>query len=665
MKFSSEQKRLFSKNAKILLKNFPNLSMYIDIDLPANIESYDKDGEVDVVINGVRFYGTDAKAYADRQIEEYLVNPSVLEGFPPGADKERTPTHLILVNKLDKSFQKKGYTASHDRLRIDSATSFVFGIGLGYHLYPVIAHTRCRDLVIVESEPVFIQLSMYYIDWTEIFKTLKNRVAIIVTKEPDAAFYMLRGHVHHKNPGVLQTMFHYAHYRSEYLDAIHKKFQEKYYVFFDGLGFYDDEKVMTRNALLNMYMDTWRVCSEVQKPINGSAIIVGAGPSLNNDLAWLKENQHKVFIFSGGSSLQTLLKNGIIPDFHAEIENIPLNYELLHPLVEGYDLSKTILICSSTMDTRSARLFKRRMWFMREGVMASSLLAPTVPTLSWQNPTVVNTAISSAVRLGFRNIFLIGADFGTRDPKHHHSKDTSYETHEDLKKVDFKFPDIVPGNFGGSVYTNIHMMNGLNTLKHLMNEFRGVTAYNGSDGAKIDKITPIKSSRYTILPIGQNKSETVDQIYLASKEIDWQKELGSTLFADMNVSFSEYISLVRSIFSKELTRNKDFILFLSKIYDGLAAIPSPHVQYNPSITGTITTQTLVMMYWWRRVQAEDLPAFEKLCRRQWSVFLNVIEKDFLKFLDEVRQELPLVRPELFDDKGILIVEAKSSAQNAE
>ncbi len=656
MKFSTEQKRLFSKNAKILLKKFPNLSMYIDVNLPANIELYDEGGEVDVVINGVRFYGTDAKAYADRQIENYIVNPSILEGFPPEADEERTPTHLILFNKLNKSFQKKGYVAAYERLRIDSATSFVFGIGLGYHLYPVVAQTRCRDLVIVESEPVFIKLSMYFIDWGEILRTLKNRISIIVTKEPDAAFYMLRGHIHHKNPGVLQTMFHYSHYRSEYLDAIHKKFQEKSYVFFDGLGFYDDEKVMTRNALLNMYMDTWRVCSDIQKPINASAVVVGAGPSLNNDLAWLKENQHKLFIFSGGSSLQTLLKNGIIPDFHAEIENIPLNYELLQPLVEGYDLSKTILICSSTMDTRSARLFERRMWFMREGVMASSLLASSLSTLSWQNPTVVNTAISSAVRLGFRNIFLIGADFGTRDPKFHHSKDTSYETHEDLKKVDFKFPDVVPGNFGGSVYTNIHMMNGMNTLKNLMNEFRGVTAYNGSDGARIEKLTPIKSNRYSIVPIGQNKNEIVDKIYLSSKEVSWSQDLGSKLFDDMKRDFSEYINLVRAMFSKKSKKNKDFILFLSGIYEGLEGIPDPYIRYNPCITGSITTQTLVMMYWWRRVRAEDLPAFEKLCRRQWQVFLNVIEKDFIKFLEDVRQELPLVRPELFDDKGVLIID---------
>jgi hypothetical protein len=665
MKVSAEQKKLFSKNAKVLLKKFPALSMYIDVNLPQNVELYDGDDELDIVINGNRFYGTDARAYAAQQVESYLINPSLLEGFPPEPDKEKTPTHLTLHNKLNKAFQRKGIVAHLERLRIDSSTTFVFGIGLGYHLYPVIAHTRCRDLVIIEPEPIFLLISMYFTDWKEILDTLKDRLSIIVTKEPDAAFSMMRSHIHHKNPGVLQSIFHFVHYRSGYMDAIHKVFLEKNYVFFDGLGFYDDEKLMTKNSILNMYMDNWSFCGDTMMPIKGSAVIVGAGPSLNNDLDWLKEHQNELVIFSGGSSLQTLLKNGITPDFHAEIENIPLNYDLLAPLVEEYDLSNTVLVCSSTMDTRSARLFNKRIWFMREGVTASSVFGPTLPTLSWQNPTVVNTAVAAATRLGFRNILLLGADFGTKDPKVHHSKDTSYETHEDLKKVDFKFPDKVSGNFGGSVYTNIHMMNGMTTLKHLMAGCRGVVAFNGSDGAKIDRLTPIRSHRYKIIPIGQSKSDLADKIYAASRVINWGSDLGISLFDDLRRDFSEFISSARKIFATQSRKNKDFILFLSKIYERLDQITGVLLRFTPMITGSMTTQTVIMMYWWRRIPAEDLPAFETLCRRQWSIFLDVIEKDFLKFLDEVRQELPLVRPELFDDKGNLIIETESSAQNAE
>lgn len=658
MNLSKEQKRLFSKNAKFLKRKVPQLSMYIDTKLPANVDLYDKDGEVDILINGSRFYGIDAKKYADHQINAYLTNPSIVEGFPPEADKERTPTHLMLLKKLDKAFQRKGYIALKERLRIDSATTFVFGVGLGHHLYPLVAHTRCRDLVIVESEPLFINLSMYFVDWVEIYKTLKDRVAIIVTQNPDSAFTLIRSHIHHKNPGVLQAMFHFSHYKSEYMDAIYKRYQEKSHIFFDGLGFYDDEKIMTRNSLMNIYLDSWRFCGDKKKSIGASAIIVGAGPSLNKDIDWIKSNQNNIIIFSGGSALQSLLTNGIVPDFHVEIENISLNYELLKPLVDNYDLSKTILICSSTMDPASARLFQRRIWFMREGVMASSLLAPDLPMLSWQNPAVVNTAAAASVCLGFRNIFLLGADFGTANLGQHHSSGTSYETHDELRKIEFKFPEKTKGNFGGIVHTNAHMLNGLGTLKLLLSENRSVIAYNGSGGAKIDKTIPIRSDRYKIIDLGGNKTNVVEAVYAAARQIDWSKEGDSDLLSNIKKQFSEYIDIVRKVFSAESRKNKDFILYNSAIHNALNYIPEPYNRFNPMITGSITTQTLLMMYWWRRIPEKDLPGFEYMCRRQWQVFLNVIEKDFKKFIESVRQEMPLVRPELFDDKGNLIVKAE-------
>lgn len=665
MNITNKQKSLFKKNSKLLLKKIPSLAVYTEAGLPQNVDIYTENDEIDILINGSRFYGTDAREYAHQQIETYLVNPSLFEASPPPVEEDRTPTHGVLNQKLQDALYKRGIVASPDRLRIDSATTLVFGIGLGFHLYPIVAHTRCRDLVITEVEPIFLVLSMYFIDWSKIFKTLKDRVAIILSQDPDGAFSYIRSHVHPRNPGVLQTIFHFCHYKSNYMDSVYKRFQEKSYLFFDGLGFYDDERVMTRNTVLNMFMDTWRFCGDRRNPVNASAVIVGAGPSLSNDIEWLKKNQGKVIIFSGGSSLQTLLVNGIIPDFHAEIENIPLNYELLKPLFDKYDLSKTILVCSSTMDTKSSRLFDRKIWFIREGVMASQLLAPDLPALSWQNPTVVNTAASACFHLGFRNVILLGADFGTTNQGVHHAPGSAYDTHEDLKKVDFKFPEQVPGNFGGKVYTNLHMKNGMGTLGNLLTEFRGVKAFNGSNGALLNKVTPMKTNRYSIIEIGTSKNLLVDAIYAASKEISWGEIFGKEMMDKIEEDFIDYIKMLRKSFSTASRKSPDFIVYLTELYKTLAAVPLPYSNFNSAISGSVTTQTIIMMYWWRRIPDELISEFERVCRRHWQVFLRVIEKDFVQLLKQVRQELPLVRPELFDDKGILIEAAEQSGSNAE
>ncbi|GFZ76833.1 hypothetical protein GCM10011497_00510 [Elstera cyanobacteriorum] len=665
MNFSKEQKSLFKKNMKLFKKKIPSISEYIEKKIPANVEIYDVDGVLDVIINGSRFYGTDARLFAHQQIENYLVSPSMVEGFPPEADEARTPTHLELQKRLNAMFRRRNLFAVADRQRIDSSTVFLFGIGLGFHIYPFIAHTRCRDIVISETEPLFLVLSMYFTDWTEIFKTLQDRVAIVISTDPNGAFGILRSHVHYKNPGVLQTIFHMRHYKSEIMDAVYEKFQEKAYLIFDGLGFYDDEKTMTRNTVLNLYMDRWKFCGDVQKPLKGTAVVVGAGPSLNKDIDWLIQNKEDIIIFSGGSALQSLLSNGIIPDFHVEIENIALNYELLEPLTRGYDLSKTVLICSSTMDVRSARLFNRRLWFIREGVMASSLFCNDLPMLSWQNPTVVNTAASACMHLGFRHVIFVGADFGTVDPNIHHSKGTSYETHDELKIVDFKFPEVVSGNFGGKVHTNVHLKNGINTLSLLMAQFRSVRAFNASEGARVEKVTPTRLSRIGSIDKISGKEFLIENLYSISRDIDWIERVGVDLFEKLKEDFGIYIKILKKEFSAGSKKNKDIILFLRSLHEALDRVPAPYSKFNPGISGSITTKTIVLMYWWRRIPEDRLPEFEGIVRRFWTVFLRVIEKDFIRFVDQVRQELPLVRPELFDDKGSLIVEAKPSVQNAE
>lgn len=664
MKFTAEQKKLFRKNKKHLSKYFPALSGYFDIKIPANID-VTGEPDIDIVVNGNRFYGVDARVFAKNNIDLFVDAPQVIQTGYPIPTKEQTPFHLKVFSEFDAAFFRRKLVAQSDLARYDAAMAFSFGLGLGLHIEHILVETQCRGLVVVEPEPIFWVLSMYFVDWHKIIKSLDYRVAFIFDKEPDSAFSAIRNFAHSYNVGVQQTIYHIVHYHSDFIDSIHKRFKEKAHMLFDGLGYYDDEKVMMRNFILNAYCDTWHLAHVSSKPISGTAVIVGAGPSLDKNIAWLVENQDKVIIYSGGSALPTLLKNDITPDFHVEIENIALNIDLLGPLAQEYDLSDTVLVCSSTMNPVAARFFKRRMWFMREGVAASHIFDTGHSNLTWQNPTVVNTAVSAALGAGFRTLLLLGADFGTMDPKVHHSKGSFYDFHKELKSVEFKFPDKIKGNLGGTAYTNSHYKNGLNYIEILMMEFRSARGFNASNGAMVPRFTPISTDRFRIDEFLTNKKAIRDNIYNFSPTVDWDGIAESNLVDDLEKGFGQYVDMLRKNIKVFGKKEKDIIVFLMNIYRRINYSGEKEAVFNPMINGTINAITMMMVFFWRRIPEEFLSHYVSFSRHFWRIFINVLEEDFKMFINDIRQELPIVRPELFDDKGNLIIEAKPSVQNAE
>lgn len=667
MKPFKKNQRLFDKNKKILLKYFPNLDWAIEKDIPAHVDVFRYDDGVDVRFGDNRFYGVDANFYAQKNIDTFLASPPGIELDSAGVpDGQLAPMHLALHRKFDKIFREKEMLASYEKhKRSGGATFYIFGLGLGLHIEDLIAHSQCRSIVIFEPEPVFLKLSMYFIDWKKILRLVNYKLAIVMESTPEQAFASARWFGHSRNIGVQQLISYSQHYHSPYLDSIYSYFKKNAINFIDGLGYYDDEKIMLKNHLLNSYMSVWRAIVPMGKAIPGTAVVVGAGPSLDQDIAWIKENYDNLIIFSGGSALPTLLHNGIIPDFHVEIENIAMNYQLLQPLVEKYDLTNTILICSSTMDPKAAHLFKRRLWYFREGVMASALYDCGIETLRWQNPTVVNSALSAALHAGFREIILLGSDFGTKDPQVHHSKNTFYEYHEEFKDAQFKFPEVTKANFGGEAYTNAHYLNGINYLRVLIGQHKNVSVYNGSDGAAIPKTIPLRVSRYKFKSLYRDKREVVDLIYGASTEIDWRVSEGPDMLDNLQSEFDRYIDSLLSIFKMNSSKERDIFYFMMNSYERMSTIDPKLMTFNPMINGTINYITMLVIFWWRRVEDQFLDAYVQVGRSFLRQVAREIRRDFRGFLIALRQELPLVRPDLFDDKGTLIVEAKLGVQNAE
>ncbi len=134
----------------------------------------------------------------------------------------------------------------------------------------------------------------------------------------------------------------------------------------------------------------------------------------------------RVVLFSAGTALRPLLRNGIVPDFHCELENVPATVDALKEASKYGDLSQITLMASATVDPRIPPMFRETIYFFRDSVSSTQILGEKHLPIAGATPTCVNMALSMAAFLGFTDMALFGADCGIRPGSDDHAKDTVY-----------------------------------------------------------------------------------------------------------------------------------------------------------------------------------------------------------------------------------------------
>ena len=135
--------------------------------------------------------------------------------------------------------------------------------------------------------------------------------------------------------------------------------KERLKAYYITSGYFEDEIEMIRNCHANLRRWDFRVIESV--PVREQSfpvLIVGAGPSLDRDMPHLKALRERAIVVSCGTSIGILLKNGIRPDLHCEIERGELVHELLAKVARRVRLRRHHP--DRLDDRRSARLLAVR-----------------------------------------------------------------------------------------------------------------------------------------------------------------------------------------------------------------------------------------------------------------------------------------------------------------
>jgi Glycosyltransferase Maf N-terminal domain/6-hydroxymethylpterin diphosphokinase MptE-like len=481
------------RNRQAFAERFPAVLRRIDSAEQRSTSLVRDEGvPVNVELGGALLYPNAAAEYVRAQLQAFKADPDRL-GFTDPSHCNLSPISLKLLDDLVRYMRERelptrlaGYPVA------DVGYLFVFGVGLGDHLEALLNETPARHIVLIEPFAEFLLHSLAVADWRKLFAIAERRrisFHFILAQEPEAICCEIEQLISLNGNVFLDGSYFFQHYYCWIFRESILMLKERLKVYFNTSGFFEDEIEMIRNCHGNLRRWDLRVvepkrCREQNFPV----IIAGAGPSLDRDLPRLRQLRDRAIVVSCGTAIGVLLKNGIRPDLHCEIERGELVHTLLSQVRDTYGFEGITLVASTTVDPRVPSLFEKTWCFVRAGLSPAVILTDGIPALPFVDPLCCNAAFATVAALGFRNIWLFGLDLAQKEEGRHHAKDSVYyepsnaAIDEDYRR---RFNRVVAGNFGGTVRTFWAFDSGRYMLGKAQRHFR-TNLVNCSDGASID-----------------------------------------------------------------------------------------------------------------------------------------------------------------------------------
>lgn len=499
---------LAARSREAFAKYFPQLMRSIEAAGTAGVTSLTKDGEaVDLVVDGKAVYGRNARLCAAEQIDEFMKKPLRFYMERLELSGVVTPVGKRLMEKLEKEFLGDA-TLEVSTHPSDSPTFLiVFGLGLGYHLQELASRTKARWLILIEPMLPFFEQSFGIVDWADLLDQYKARgggVSVIVESDPQQIVAAIAAQMAKLGIPYADGSWVFTHYSFWSFAEARNRLHEAVEFTFINRGFFEDELVMMRNAIENFAAQDFRLLDgrpRLQR--RETAAIVGAGPSLDRCIDVIKQQRDRLVLFAGGTALRALLRNGIVPDFHCELENVPGVYDVLTETQKVGDLSRITLISSATVDPRVPGLFADTIFYFRDSISSTQILGGKHRIINGTSPTCVNLALNAAVVMGFTEFVFFGTDCGTRPGSLRHASGTVYSEIGVFEAGNVVQGPVMPveGNFGGIVNTESTYDWCRRMLSAAIKHYR-LNVQNCSDGALIPGARPrVPSSLAVATPI--------------------------------------------------------------------------------------------------------------------------------------------------------------------
>lgn len=514
----------FQKNMELFKKYAPQIYNQFISYTPKELQlSYDNEGNINLVNanSGAFVYNRPPKTFIGDQLEHFKQSPKWLKiGFKTSESdlffQHTMVDHLITgLNTINQNV-----TGSTSR---PIGVMIINGCGLGYHITEIVENHDISTLCIFDPHKDSFYASLHTIDWEPIilkFYSAGKLIKLFIGSTKEKAMMQIRIMTDRIGLHNICNTYIFDHLASQESIDFTNMVKEQFHLTLTGTGFLEDEQIGIAHTVANLNKKTPVLNNNEAISDLPPAFIVGNGPSLDGLLPLLKKQGENAIIFSCGSTLSTLFNEGITPDFHIEMERTDDTFVLLNETTTSDYLKNITLLCLNTVTPKTLELFADSFMAIKmndpgENLINSELKA-SHSSLNVCNPTCTNTGLAYALRMGFKEIYLLGVDLGMKDKNLHHAKSSAYYAKKLPKVLEEESTNkakiVVKGNFSESVSTTAILDTSRANIEIALANYPDVTTYNLNDGAYIEGAIPTPLEKVELGHATKTKENTIREL---------------------------------------------------------------------------------------------------------------------------------------------------------
>ncbi|WAJ71045.1 motility associated factor glycosyltransferase family protein [Catenovulum adriaticum] len=648
----NDENKLFNDNLSAFKKYFPDIYQEFSNYQPKHwLPIQDHNGEINLIQKAslISFCGPSPKSEAQANFEHFTQYPNK-DGLVLGysGTKLKKYLHYQFVEQTEKLLKDTDDDAGNLPETVKSL--IMFGIGLGYQIEALFEQCNVEKLFLCEPNRDFFYASLFAIDWNKILKKVDetdSRIYINIGDDGSHLFRDLLSQFYSIGPYILaSTYFYQGYYNANLVRAI-AQLREQLQIVISMGEYYDHarygiahttETIARGYPLLEAKPEKKLTKQQKEVPV----FIVGNGPSLDNAIETLKEWRDQAIVVSCGTALMPLHKNGIVPDFHAEIEQNRSTFDWICRVGDFDYLKQISLISCNGIHPDTCDLFKDVYIAFKEGesstISALNILGREhYEELKFAFPTVSNFATNIFSKIGFNQLYLFGVDLGFADQEKHHSKQSGYYNKDGKEAYNYREKNntsiVVPGNFRSSVFTKHEFKVSKEILEQTLTS-RKLDCFNTSDGAKIAGTIPLTIDNILLVNSQTSKQDSLNALktiaFSPAKQFEQYKNKFDAKYQQKNLEFE--LNGMIELAKKPLTSSTDIDELINKQKEMLFASYS----HGKSLLfyllyGTVNYANTVFSKLNTRIKVNDKSVC--LAQEQWVAFLKTCNDELHLTLD--------------------------------
>ncbi len=457
------------------------------------------------------------------------------------------------------------------------------GIFHGLHIDYYLSRTEVSHILLVEPDTQRFEVSCYFLDYRQI----TNGSDVVFSLGPDPQSEAIRlffSNYHISRSLWARVLPAYEHEAAPHMIESFRMHQ----VTMSNVVFpLDRDYDALRQADVNLRQKRLLLTSRPRLSPGSRIAVVASGPSLDQDIDWLRENQDRLIILAVFSAVKPLLRQGIRPDFQVTMETVLHEEGLRNPLGLDPDIP---VIAGCNAPASIVRYFKK---LFLCGI--GDKVAPVRFSLPLHRvlPSSTSMAFSFASLCAPAEIFLAGCDFGYLSTGHTHAGNTIYDRNPSEKDdvvvsdyLDKMQQIVVEANFKSSERQFVTSTPFLSHVRIVVEQsiarMPRTKIYNLSDGARVRGAKPKRSGTIKLKKYA-GKADDVHRICEsfrpAEKGLNWKpyKKKSSDLVQDFKKDVLRGLSLDEFSW-------KEFNLSVDRaVFDALAAHRENDLDRRPEV----------------------------------------------------------------------------------